>query len=72
MFYREHGPPHFHASYGEYNIVVSILDGVVSGSFPRRALRLVLEWFELHKSELIENWELAQGRKPLKRIAPLE
>lgn len=32
MFYREHGPPHFHASYGEYNIVVSILDGVVSGA----------------------------------------
>ena len=72
MFYREHGPPHFHASYGEYNIVVSILDGIVSGAFPRRALRLVLEWFELHKAELEENWELAQQRKPLKRIAPLE
>ena len=72
MFYREHGPPHFHAGYGEYNIVVSILDGVVSGSFPRRALRLVLEWFELHKNELKENWELAQQRKPLNRIAPLE
>ena len=72
MFYREHGPPHFHASYGEYNIVVSILDGVVSGRFPRRALRLVLEWFELHKSELKENWELAQQRKPLNRIEPLE
>jgi hypothetical protein len=55
-----------------YNIVVSILDGVVSGTFPRRALRLVLEWFELHKNELKENWELAQQRKPLNRIAPLE
>lgn len=59
MFYREHGPPHFHSSYGEYDIVVSILDGVVSGKFPRRALRLVLEWFEVHKAELEENWELA-------------
>lgn len=72
MFYREHGPPHFHASYGEYDIVVSIIDGVVSGKFPRRALRLVLEWFEVHKAELEENWELARQRKPLKRIAPLE
>jgi hypothetical protein len=72
MFYREHGPPHFHASYGEYNVVVSILDGVVSGVFPRRALRLTLEWFELHKAELEENWNLAEQRKPLKRIAPLE
>ena len=53
-------------------IVVSILDGVVSGKFPRRALRLVLEWFEVHKAELEENWELARQRKPLKRIAPVE
>lgn len=72
MFYREHGPPHFHASYGEYDIVVSILDGVVTGAFPPRALRLVIEWYELHKGELLEDWKLAQGRKPLKRIPPLE
>ncbi|MDR7536985.1 MAG: DUF4160 domain-containing protein [Armatimonadota bacterium] len=37
-----------------------------------RALRLVLEWAELHKAELLENWELAQQGQPLKRIAPLE
>jgi hypothetical protein len=72
MFYRDHGPPHFHAAYGGYDIVVSISDGVVTGQFPSRALRLVLEWYELHKAELVENWELARQRKPLKRIAPLE
>ena len=72
MFYRDHGPPHFHAAYGGYDIVVSISDGVVTGQFPRRALRLVLEWQELHKAELVENWELARQRKPLKRIPPLE
>jgi len=43
MFYREHGPPHFHASYGEFDIEVSIGDGVVTGTFPKRALRHVLE-----------------------------
>jgi hypothetical protein len=72
MFYRDHGPPHFHAAYGGYDIVVSISEGVVTGQFPRRALRLVIEWYELHKAELVENWELARQRKPLKRIAPLE
>ncbi len=46
--------------------------GVVNGSFPRRALRLVLEWYELHQTELLENWDLAQRRLPLKPIAPLE
>lgn len=64
--------PHFHASYGDYEIEVSITDGVVTGRFPGRALRLVLEWYRLHESELIENWELAENRRPLNKIDPLE
>ncbi len=72
MFHREHGPPHFHANYGEYEITVNILTGVVTGRFPRRALRHVLEWYDLHQRELLENWELAQQRLPLNKIPPLE
>ena len=72
MFYRDHDPPHFHATYGDFDIEISIRDGVVTGRFPRRALRLVLEWFDLHRDELLEDWELARSRKPLKRIPPLE
>lgn len=72
MFYRDHEPAHFHAMYGEYEITVRIEDGVVKGEFPRRALRHVLEWYELNKSELEENWKLAKERKPLRGIAPLE
>ena len=72
MFYREHGPPHFHATYGEYDVQVSIRDGLVNGRFPARALRLVHEWQVLHKNELLENWELARQRRPLNSISPLE
>jgi hypothetical protein len=72
MFYRDHSPPHFHASYGEFDIEIAIEDGVVTGNFPKRALRHVLEWYDLHGEELRENWNLAAARKPLKRIAPLE
>jgi hypothetical protein len=43
MFYREHGPPHFHATYGEHRVVVEIPTGFVSGTFPPRALSHVLE-----------------------------
>jgi hypothetical protein len=71
MFYREHGPPHFHATYGEYDVDINSR-WAAQGTFPKRALRLVLEWHELHKDELLENWELAVQRKPLKRVAPLE
>lgn len=72
MFYRDHAPPHFHAIYGEYEITVGIESGIINGSFPKRALRLVLEWLELHKEELLENWQLAEKKKPLNKIAPLE
>jgi hypothetical protein len=72
MFYNDHGPPHFHAVYGDNAATISIRDEVVTGEFPTRALRLILEWGKLHEDELLENWELARQRRPLKRIAPLE
>lgn len=72
MFYKEHGVPHFHAVYGDYEVSVEVETGSVHGQFPSRALRLVLEWATLHRSELLANWELARQGQPLKRIAPLE
>ncbi|SPE27459.1 conserved hypothetical protein [Acidobacteriia bacterium SbA2] len=72
VFYSEHGVPHFHAVYGEHEISVEIETGTVRGEFPPRALRLVLEWADLHKLELISNWELARRGRPLKHIEPLE
>ena len=72
IFYSEHGIAHFHAVYGEHEVSVEVESGRIHGQFPARALRLVLEWAELHKGELLENWELARQGLPLKRIAPLE
>jgi hypothetical protein len=72
MYINEHNPPHFHAIYGEYEITLDIMTGVVSGKFPRRALKLVLDWYLLHQDELVENWELAKNKKPLNKIEPLE
>jgi hypothetical protein len=72
MFYRDHTPAHFHAKYGEHEITVEIESGEVHGTFPTRALAHVLEWHRLHKNELMEDWELARERQPLKSIEPLE
>lgn len=71
-FFREHGLPHFHAVYGDYQTTVELESGTVRGEFPPRALRLVLEWRQLHKRELLQNWERARQRQPLEPIAPLE
>lgn len=70
--YNEHDPPHFHARYGREKISVRIADGLVTGRFPARALAHVLEWWNLHRTELAENWQLARQRAALKRIEPLE
>ena len=72
MYWNDHSPPHFHAKYGSYEIVVTIGTGVVEGKFPKRALQHVIEWSEIHKEELLNDWELCREGKPPRRIAPLE
>lgn len=72
MLFDEHEPPHFHASYGEYEVSVFIRDARVIGRFPRRSLRHTLEWLRVHRAELLENWDLARNKRPLKPIPPLE
>jgi len=72
MFFNEHNPPHFHAEYGEYKIVVDLIDEVVKGFMPKRALKLIFEWLELHKDELIANWEKCQNEDIPNKIKPLK
>ena len=72
MYYRDHPPPHFHASYGESEALVTI-NGltVLEGDLPRRALRLVREWATLHTDALREDWERARRAEPLRPNPPL-
>jgi hypothetical protein len=72
IFWREHHPPHFHAKYGDNEITVEIETGIINGSMQSRALALVQEWRELHKEELIREWQLAEQKKALFPIKPLE
>ena len=73
MYCNDHAPPHFHARYGDHEVRVNISTGeILSGYLPTRAANLVLARLELHRSELLEDWRLAEERKPLKKIEPLE
>ena len=72
MYYDDHNPPHFHAEYNDQKILVDILKGrVLKGSFSSRQLKFVLAWAEIHKDELMQNWELAKDGLSLNKIAPL-
>ncbi len=72
IFHNEHNPPHFHAKYGDYAISVEIETGIIEGRFPKKPLRAVLEWYEIHKKELLEDWKLASKSQPLNKIKPLK
>ncbi|MBR4135802.1 MAG: DUF4160 domain-containing protein [Bacteroidales bacterium] len=72
MNFMDHAPAHFHAWYGEYKISVEIVHGVVRGEMPGRALRLILEWLDLHRDELMMNWDRAQRGEALTEIEPLK
>ena len=61
MFFNDHLPPHFHASYPDYSAQIDIRTGdIINGELPRRALRLVQDWTELHRPELIKNYNESQ------------
>lgn len=73
MFWRDHPPPHFHALYAEYEVLIDIHTlEIIQGSMPRRALALILEWASLHRAELLEDWELCEKNQSPKKILPLE
>ena len=58
MYFREHGAPHFHAIYGEFNGVFDVTSvEMIEGDLPPRAQRLVRDWAEKYKNELQRMWE---------------
>ena len=72
MYMSEHNPPHFHVWYEDYKAIITITDGVVTGSLPRRALNLVYEWLDLHKDELLDNWRRLSNYESPMKIEPLK
>ncbi len=70
---RRHKKPHFHAKYQGHEAVFSIPEGRrIEGRLPPAKERLVLAWAEIHRDELLADWELAvTGGAPF-RIAPLK
>lgn len=72
MNWRDHQPPHFHATYGSDNVLVSIRDlEVLEGTLPSKQLKMLLGWAAFHQEELMENWALAEQKQELFAIEPL-
>lgn len=72
MYWAEHMPPHFHATYGGEEVIVSIHDlEVLEGTFPSKQLKMLLGWAAIRQDQLMDNWELASKKQELFQIEPL-
>jgi hypothetical protein len=73
MFYREHGPPHFHAEHqGEHASFTFDGNRTAGNITSRRAVRLIRRWSLANRAELQANWAKARTGQHLEQIAPLQ
>ncbi len=73
MYWADHMPPHFHATYGGEEVLISITDlEVLEGEMPGKQLKMVLGWAAFRQEQLMENWELATRKQELFTIEPLK
>lgn len=69
---RQHHAAHVHAEYAGQKAVFGILDGVLlAGALPEGKTRLVMAWIEIHRDELLAEWDLAVRGEEVFKIEPL-
>ena len=65
--------PHIHVKYQGEEAVFSITDGeMIAGNLKSNKARLVQAWIEIHRDELMANWELAVNGQEIFKIDPLK
>ncbi len=73
LYFNDHQPPHFHAEYGGNEALYKIDTlRIHVGKLPRRVHNMVIEWADLHRDELWENWARARRGEDLNDIEPLD
>jgi hypothetical protein len=64
MYFKEHGVPHFHAIYGEYNGVFNLKTlEMIEGDMPARAMKMVKDWAKKYNNDLMEMWKTQKYRQ---------
>jgi hypothetical protein len=70
---KQHNLPHIHVRYQGTKAIFNIETcEIIEGDLPKKQQKLVSAWMEIHKDELMADWELAlDGQQPYK-IEPLK
>lgn len=62
FIYDDHNPPHFHALFAEYEVVIKIKTlEILEGSLPKRKMKKALEFANKNQDLLMEIWDKMQG-----------
>ena len=57
IFFRDHVPPHVHATYAEYEALIVIENALIyEGSLPRKQLRIAVKYVQDNRTQLSEIW----------------
>jgi hypothetical protein len=70
---KKHKKSQIHVKYSGDEVVLGLPDGeILEGSIPNPKMKLVQAWIEIHKEELLANWELAINGQEVFKIEPLK
>ncbi|MCW7552666.1 DUF4160 domain-containing protein [Endozoicomonas gorgoniicola] len=76
MYYfdnQQHNMPHIHVHYQDHSAIIEIPSGkVLEGNLPKNKQKLVDAWIEIHKENLMANWDLAINGDSVFKIDPLK
>ena len=66
VYANDHGIPHIHLRRSGESVAVSIMDGrVIVGELPSDMRKVVTQWLEVHRDEVLEAWSaVREGRHP--------
>ncbi len=63
LYSREHAPPHFHAIYADFEILITISDlTIYAGKMPNPQLKKIIEWAKMNQEILAENFKRLNPR----------
>jgi Domain of unknown function (DUF4160) len=70
---KQHYLPHIHVRFAEYEDVFTIETGeLIEVNLPKNKMKLVDAWIEIHREDLMADWQLAISGQRTFPIDPLK
>jgi hypothetical protein len=68
----KHKKPHIHAEYQGDNAVFDLNGNLLEGDLPKKQMKYVVAWIDIHEEDLKANWNLLQNGEEYFKISPLQ